>query len=1122
MRNIYKKKMTLKSKLIIFLSLVFAACIALLCGLYLPKNKTVASTATAEAEVFDEGVEYFNTYGIGETISIKKINAERNGEELQVFAYLQNDKQVVAELTPSDTVLNYVFENKGKYELIYFVKNADFSKQIIKYYSFSVNKQPYFKVDFAPSYTVGSVIDINKKCFYDLQSVSSSVTVTTPKGKTENVSGSFCANEAGFYEVKFSASIAGMDFSRTYLLDVRKKPTTYSEYFQPISGVSEIRADVSAPAYAKAGSGVAIYSNASECVFQYGNIIDLNALTKDDQLISLLPLAGDGITAMSDFSVKLIDVYDSSNVIEYYVYSDFNPNIYDQEWTYASIIYKGKNYAVRSDGSVVNNKWGAVMSVHIHADVLKEHAGGIGYGKAEWFCAQTDYANKSFHVNAGIRYNTVKSQLLMDLSNPEYVGFGNEWSGFTTGEVYLQVKMKNSSGTCGMIVSEVAGETMSGELSSGRMPAGFFLDSETNAQIPNAIVGLSYRVPEVSYYVDSLEGRVEVPEYSAKLYKEILSPILMEEIPLESGDKSKYSFVPTEKGQYRLVYTVSDQAGNAFSKDYIFTVEDKKDPCVNVDIDKELYVGEYFTIPKIEVLNMSQLTYAKESILYNGVEYSEKTGDVILLEKAGEIKIRCTYKDYLGQELKFEQIYEVLENDKPIINIDGNVPKYVLKGQSLVLPDFSAVTYKNGAATVHNESVRKITADGKEVDLTARKIEVTQAHNQVIKVVYSALDASQEFEIRVIDAKYLSDRFYASSGEFTSVENNKKYVELFFEEDVCVDFVNAIPVPSNADLGLVFSLSEFNFEYVDISFADFVNPTKSIFIRLTESRGILYAQLNGLGDKVVLTPVSEGGSEYSISYNSGFGSFRPLFTIDEYSNGYDFDFFPSSLIYLTFDFVGVSAPSSIQLLEVGGNKLLSFYDGNGEVEEYEDYAMPTLIREKTIYDLALTRGTVVTVPRITVASVFSGFTWAEITVVAPSGKVLVNGANAYNDNDILLEEYGAYTITYKVGYLGASQTITEIFNVRKETPVGISFKETVKNTIEVGDKIVIPELNITGMEEDRETKIYLITPDFAIREVKEKEKLTFEQQGIYKLIVVTSDIFNTYSKVFEITVEGEA
>jgi hypothetical protein len=150
----------------------------------------------------------------------------------------------------------------------------------------------------------------------------------------------------------------------------------------------------------------------------------------------------------------------------------------------------------------------------------------------------------------------------MDLSKSEYVGFGNEWQGFTTGEVYLQVKMKNSSGTSGMIVSEVAGESMSGELSAGSMPAGYFLDSEEKGQIPNAIIGLDYRVPEVSYYVDTLEGKVHEPQYSAKLYKEIFAPMLIEELPLEDGVDSKYSFVPTEKGQYKLVYTVKDQAGN--------------------------------------------------------------------------------------------------------------------------------------------------------------------------------------------------------------------------------------------------------------------------------------------------------------------------------------------------------------------------------------------------------------------------------------------------------------------------------------------------------------------------------------------------------------------------------
>ena len=58
------------------------------------------------------------------------------------------------------------------------------------------------------------------------------------------------------------------------------------------------------------------------------------------------------------------------------------------------------------------------------------------------------------------------------------------------------------------------------------------------------------------------------------------------------------------------------------------------------------------------------------------------------------------------------------------------------------------------------------------------------------------------------------------------------------------------------------------------------------------------------------------------------------------------------------------------------------------------------------------------------------------------------------------------------------------------------------------------------MEEDCKTKIYLIAPDYTVKEVKEKEKLTFNRRGTYKLSVVTSDKFSIHSRVFEIQVEG--
>ena len=930
---------------------------------------------------------------------------------------------------------------------------------------------------------------------------------------------SLSLSECGIYEVTYSADISGISFSRTYFVSVTGKADTFKDYILPVMGVTGVTENVETPDYAVDGAGLRVETEGFGS-FRFNNVIDLNSLALNQNLISIMPLGDGGYSPLRNLTVKLIDAYNPNNVISYVLAPVYSWAYAEVEWSYCKIQYKDTQYAVRTDGNgdmFINGIYGAGTSVAFNGELLKlQHGGGQYYGRAPWFLCQVDYADKAFYTYGG-RYEDRVQRLVLDLDQPKQVGYGNEWSGFTTGEVYLQVELTGTGSICGCLIQEIAGEKMYGEMNS-QTGLGMYFDVENAGVFPVGQVGTYYPFPKVWYSVDTFDGRTYNPEYEIiSIEREIVPEVKYERVSLESN-----GFTPEKAGDYIITYSTKDQQGNIGTRKIVVNVKQSLgETGVDFGIDDAYYVGNYFTVPEIKPQGLSYLLKENVSITYDGQEYSTRVGEEVFLSSAGQIKIKCEYEDYLGQTYSAEKIAEVTVSDKPIVTLLGVVPKYSIKGRTIVLPAISAVNY---SSENERNSAWTLWVDGQSVDTIERKITVDKNHGEKVSVEYKVGDeiVYQSF-ITVVEANYLGDRFYVTDGQ-VSVENSNLGVVIKSDGVGNVDYINPIIVNDSVETMplLVGKASDRELNgYLDIYYEDYLYPEIKFFVRVTYQNNAFYAKINGQGTAFLMQEASDLEDAYSLEYNMQYNSFefenRLVVKTDVF--GKEFNGFPSNRINVSFVFGGTDGKTGVIIRRLSSINLVSTYK-NGVIQKYTDRMKPQLVSEGSYLENSFEYGTTVYLPAMEARNVLSGLTTATVKVTAPSGTIVVEESNAYNAQSFVIEEYGEYMITYKTPFLTTTQTINNVFRVFQEKIPEVDIKGSLKQVYKVGETLTVPDVTVVDNTGEYSLEIFIARPDGSTEKVKVGDKFKLETAGYHKLKVMVIDQHNIIFRSWEFVVGG--
>lgn len=1097
--------------------------------------------------------EYYETYAVGETVSIRSYEYSVNGESVMLCGALIKDGATYASVTPEAPESDYAFKEAGEYTLVwYYVKDG--VQKIVKNEELTVGNQPYFNVVFASEYLTGETISLTAECIYEARSFDASVEVLSPYNEAVALSDmALTFSENGTYKVTYSAKLGNETFTRDYWLTAVGRAQYYADYINPVSGVQSVTGEVTAPDYiadyidpadpdgeakATGGKGVLVEMD-GQGAFRYRNIVDLNTLDKSTDIVKLAVLGSDGYDVLTNLEIKLIDVYDNDNTVSFHLQKVQNKSVTGTaEWVYANVLYKNVKYSINANGGMyVNSRYGKGMNVMFSTDLLTtdlsynaETGKGSGNGaqngdvaKATWGHFQIDYANRQFYVYTG-QYNSKQSAkaqtLIVDLDEPDQVGTDNEWQGFTTGEAYIEISVSAQGSKTGVILQEIAGEKLYSDNENDGAPSAFFAE-KTDGMLPTGETDTFYPFAAPAYSLDIIDGKVLQPEYEVVgLKREIIPGLKYKEV-----DFAEKGFTPAQEGRYFVTYRLRDRDGNVSEQtEYFDIVNDLGEMSLqcSYELPTAFTVGEYFTVPKLIKQGFSYLSEASESVSYNGAEYASRTYERIFLDKAGTITFKCAYKDFLGREYTYERSYPVTVSEKPITNMLGTVPKYAIKGKTIVLPDMTAIDYNKETTGGKSNAEWKLLVDGQSIDTTERSVKITKNHGETTSVEYVVgNETAYSYEIKVVEANYLGDRFYPTSGDAQSI-TKKDCVSLTATTDSTVDYVNALILDETTyTIPLTFTLTEAQtgaFESVDLYYEDYENAEACVFVRITKDGNVVYAQINGEGERY---PVTKTNGTYNFAYTIATNTFTfaTKEVVDTTAAGKDFSGFASKLVNVRFVFNGVEAETQLNVYALSSLTFISTYESDGvTIKKYVDKSRPALVSETTYRDNSMGLGSTMFIPAIEARTALSGLVTARITVTSPSGKNVIKNQNAYNDQSFTLDEYGDYKITYTVPMgLGTEEIVYNFRVYPKELPT-ITLSKALQATYKGGTKLTIPALQVDGATE-YEAKVYLVKPDYSREKVEAGKEIALTQYGTYRLEAVVTDEFNTTYESWTFKVE---
>lgn len=1067
-----------------------AAVAALLVAVALAVGLPVYGRAEATEPTFDPDVTFRTEYGSGYNLVIPRIDATADGETLPVSAVLSRGAEPVATLGVDDAQTKYRLNTLGDYTLTYFCEYG--GSTFTKSFAFTVKDMPYFEHALQSAYSIGSELPLSAVAVYKGERKAATATVNGTAAT------SYRAASIGTVRVTFSATFGEQTYDET--TDVTIRVNGYDDLFIGNTGITSVTADVDAPAYMRTDNGVRVMAGSAGAVVRFSNLIDLNALSAQDNLVRFVPLSGEGYFPIKQVYVRLVDAYDPSNTVQWRFYS--------VTWDAGgATAYAGFNYDGREMGrfNEAGNRFGEVRS-----DWMTQLPNGtldidraVHKTNRMWFAAQTDYKNKQFFVTSELPAGQ-DPWLILDADDAAQVGVGREWRGFTTGEVWLELVF-DGAGKTGVLISEVAGQSLAGgEIVDTTAPS-VLTDYVDDANMPVGRLEQPYPIPAVAKVPDAVEGLLDPSTVSIRLLK--MNGILADDI---TGRIENGAFTPDEAGLYRIEYKAADSSGNESRRYVNFEISaESVDIEVACDLPATAFVGETLTLPDVTVTGMTTLVKRVIEYEYNGRKLDLTPGNDLLLQEAGTLTMRYELVDYVGSRRAATLTTAVSVSPDPVITVRG-MPYTAISGKELLLPDFTAYDYNYGASDPRHEPIKSITVNGKSVNADVRKYTVTEHAGSSLTVVYAAGSASVTRTVSVVSPALLSDYFLpASSGAVTPV-NTGEYVGFRFNGDLTVKPIN--PSAVNNFAGFLAAFDVAGTGTVDLYMTDYLRPYKSIFFRADLARRML--TIGGTGTEY---PIPAG--RLSLRYKSVGQLLAGYGVIRTWTDGTPFDGFSGGVAEIEWRLSGFGQ-TELKLYTLGMTNLKSSMQG-GVPQPFIDNAVPSIVTASSVYDHIPTVGETLTVPAAQGWSALSGTCDVQVTLYNAAGDKVLNRVSANKDYYATVDSYGVWLIEYRVIYAdGAADERSLPVTVRSTQPPTVTVNGSFAAAYTLDSTVTIPTVSASGVGECT-VFVSLTRPDGAVENYEPGDTLQLRQSGLYRLTVIVSDDWNYTVKQFTWLVQQE-
>ncbi len=585
----------------------------------------------------------------------------------------------------------------------------------------SVSSERIILTDIGSEYYVGEKINLaNTYGFYNGEKCSVSAVLTLPSGKTETLSDEYVFPASGNYKLALSAEISGETIGKTIEITVKTglasfvadkngfgDGTSFKNH-ENVKGVNE--------------NGLMFDMTSSGASFKYNGVIDLKKLGKNTPVVSFTTNNSYG-GSISMVDVTLTDVYDSKRAVTV----RFNKN---SDITETSMSY---------DNTLVHASFGSVSTAFNNYYPLKTDA--VAWDtrfSAYWLSPSNDNPDKSYEAAKTIypmnfAYDTTEN-CVYGYGNYSWIGrpdgndSGEKWykiadlqgsslpvkfEGFTTGEVYLSLKVVSGRGD--IVVQSIGGKSIVSD--SDYETADSILTGSFDPTVP-AVKGMAYSLPTYpNEYIKNLAVSVKNDKN--------------EDVAVTNG-----SFTPEKAGNYTVSYSGANVFGKNVSKTYtIKCFAERIETVIDYDVSESAAFGSVYTIKTPEISGgHGEVSY---KIYFCGEEV--KAGEkVVINDENAEITVKTTDKLGFTAEKTF-----ALNIDKNAVKFTVDFPRAAEKGSSFAFPEATAkyfLTGENLAYDIYVDGVKSGETVTLPKDKNSVEVEYRTAHGSKTFTLYLKSD----------------------------------------------------------------------------------------------------------------------------------------------------------------------------------------------------------------------------------------------------------------------------------------------------------------------------------------------------------------------------------------------
>ncbi len=916
-----------------------------------------------------------------------------------------------------------------------------------------------------------------------------SVELRYPSGKTVGT-GTATLDELGDYEVVHSYTHEG---AKQYIQKFRVEQTADSMFSK-----SDSKTEISYGAMSGNNevSGVRLSLVENQPVV-YEQIIDLSDNTKDDMLVELM--AQPSTIGNNDITILYLTFTDLENE-ENTMSVRLAYTVYTQHATFVtakggeSQWYTAWNEVYETVESATNHFVYGFISRH---SFTQSPRANYPYLDAT-LKLQYDYEENALYSNPEVYGDPT---LVCDFDDEKFFG-ANLWGGFTSGKVKMSIHGTGIASKGDIYVISVDGKTFNKETYTDNA-APNVTPKFVGADVPVAEVGVPYQV--IDYTAQDAYSAVKNTFYEV-YYNDT-------KVSVVDG-----AFTPTNTGVYTIVYKAIDSFGNEAKYSlHVNALESVTTPtlAVNDIIPSEVAFGQRVVLPSCVASGGAGGLTTDISVAING-EKVDLIANQFTAEEVGTYTVTYTVTDYLGRTESKKYFIDCTYALYPIIDEASiSLPPAFIHGESYTFDDYEAIFYLSNESKSYISPKIEITdangthtLDGLTYTPVATVDKQTVVDDIEVKFIFEkegaqTLTIAREIPVVYFKGENGENAKYLITENAEATADAKGIVYKAIENgSFKLTFARALSV---RDLRFIFSAIDSNkqtvlknYNSIKITLRDVRNAAQTICVEYARNGAGLSVTLNG---RTTTTAFNKEG-EFEFQYDEQTHTIKDisditLGTVTHTVDGNIFSGFASGEIY-----------ASIEVCGVIGDCALNFKSIKNQVFNYipSDRVDPVLWVNGSIsgsYDI----GAEILIPTAGAYDVLSAITPVTVTITAPDGSVLLDGATADKEYTLTMGQYGTYFIRYQVtDAKGRKKTVTMSAIVLDVAAPTLEFTKEIPQTVKVGTEISLNEYTVKDNKHSSGVliSISLFNPSGAYAEVK-SDKVKLNDVGTYLLTYMAID-----------------